>query len=120
MVTKSAIETKDLATRDEDKEAVNGVTLATVEGKCCRLLKPNGVGKTTTTMSMLSTIAKPTSDSRVEMSGAPVRFKTLSNDAMDLQQTMETYAGRNSSGRSVNERDRSILVKDWQQCERVT
>jgi ABC-type multidrug transport system ATPase subunit len=60
MVTMSAIETKDLATRDEDKEAVNGVTLDTVEGRCCGLLRPNGRGKTTTTMSMLSTITKPT------------------------------------------------------------
>ena len=99
-----AIEMKDLATRYEDKEAVNGVTLDTVEGKCCGLLKPNGMGKTTTTISMLSTITKPTSDSRVEMRGTPVRLKSSSNDAMELQQRMETFASKKSSGRNVRER----------------
>jgi len=80
-----AIEMKDLATQYQDKEAVNRVTLDTVGGKCCELLKPNGMEKTTTTISMLSTITKSTSDSRVEMRSTPVRFKSSSNDAMELQ-----------------------------------
>jgi len=110
----------DLVTRHEDLGAVKGVHFYIKEGKFCGLLKPNGAGKTTTTVSMLSTITKQKRDSRVDMRGSPVRLKHHQTTAMELQQTMETCTGKKSSGRSVNERDRSILAKDRRKCERVT
>jgi ABC-type multidrug transport system ATPase subunit len=90
MVTMLAIEMKDLATRHEDKEAVNGVTLDTVEGKCCGLLKPNGIGKTTTTTTLWSC-----------------------NREWKRSQVRSPLA-------EVSERDRPRLTKDRRQCERVT
>jgi hypothetical protein len=47
------------------------------------------------------------------MRSARVRFNTSSNDAMDFQQiVMETYAGKKSTARSVNERNQAALPND--------
>ena len=58
----AAIETRDLARRFGDLQAVAGVDLAVQEGEIYAFLGPNGAGKTTT-VRMLVTLLRPTGGS---------------------------------------------------------
>jgi ABC-2 type transport system ATP-binding protein len=73
-----AIETRALSKRHRDVEALSGVDLTVPRGLCFGLLGPNGAGKTTL-VSILATLARPTSGSArvlghdVAREGAAVR-----------------------------------------------